>query len=120
MKIDPSVNKHLNKLLKNELTAINQYFLHGRTMRHRGFNRLGKKIYEEAISEMKLVDHLVKRIMMLDGLQNLQDLGKLLIGEDVRECLKSDLELENDGRAERIAAIAHFESVKDYVSRDLV
>ena len=120
MKADASVNKHLNKLLKNELTAINQYFLHGRTMRHWGFERLGKKIYEESIGEMKHADHLVKRILMLDGLPNLQDLGKLLIGEDVPECLKSDLKLEQSARTDMVAAIAHFESVKDYVSRDLV
>ena len=120
MKVDASVVKHLNKLLKNELTAINQYFLHGRTMRHWGFERLGKKIYEESIGEMKHADHLIKRILLLEGLPNLQDLGKLLIGETVPECLKSDLKLEYAARTDMVAAVAHFESVKDYVSRDLV
>ena len=114
MKVDASVNKHLNKLLKNELTAINQYFLHGRTIRHWGFERLGKKIYEESIGEMKHADHLIKRILLLDGLPNLQDLGKLLIGETVPECLKSDLKLEYAARTDMVAAIAHFETVKDY------
>jgi bacterioferritin len=120
MKVDASVVKHLNKLLKNELTAINQYFLHGRTLRHWGFDRLGKKIYEESIGEMKHADHLIKRILLLEGLPNLQDLGKLLIGETVPECLKSDLKLEYAARTDMVAAVAHFESVKDYVSRDLV
>ena len=104
MKVDASVVKHLNKLLKNELTAINQYFLHGRTLRHWGFERLGKKIYEESIGEMKHADHLIKRILLLEGLPNLQDLGKL----------------EYAARTDMVAAVAHFESVKDYVSRDLV
>src|SRR5262245_331625 len=120
MKVDASVVKHLNKLLKNELTAINQYFLHGRTLRHWGFERLGQKIYEESIGEMKHADKIIKRILMLDGLPNLQDLGKLLIGENVPECLKSDLKLEYTARTDMIAAIAHFESVKDFVSRDLI
>jgi bacterioferritin len=120
MKVDAGVVKHLNKLLKNELTAINQYFLHARTMRHWGFERLGKRIYEESIGEMKHADHIVKRILLLEGLPNLQDLGKLLIGENVPECLKSDLKLEYGARADMVAAVAHFESVKDYVSRDMI
>ncbi len=120
MKVDASVVTHLNKLLKHELTAINQYFLHGRTMRHWGFERLGKKIYEESIGEMKHADHIIKRILMLDGLPNLQDLGKLMIGENVPECLKSDLKLEYTARTDMIAAIAQFEKVQDYVSRDLI
>ena len=102
------------------MTAINQYFLHGRTMRHWGFERLGKKIYEESIGEMKHADKLIKRILMLDGLPNLQDLGKLLIGENVPECLKSDLKLEYAARTDMVAAVAHFESERDFVSRDLV
>ena len=120
MKVDASVVTHLNKLLKHELTAINQYFLHGRTMRHWGFERLGKKIYEESIGEMKHADHIIKRILMLDGLPNLQDLGKLMIGENVPECLKADLKLEYTARTDMIAAIAQFEKVQDYVSRDLI
>jgi bacterioferritin len=120
MKVDASVVKHLNKLLKHELTAINQYFLHARTIQHWGFDGLGKKIYEESIGEMKHADHLTKRILVLDGLPNLQDLGKLMIGESVPECLKSDLKLEYTARTDMIAAIAQFETVKDYVSRDLV
>jgi bacterioferritin len=120
MKVDAGVVKHLNKLLKNELTAINQYFLHARTMRHWGFERLGKRIYEESMGEMKHADHIIKRILLLEGLPNLQDLGKLLIGENVPECLKSDLKLEFAARTDMLMAVAHFESVKDYVSRDMI
>lgn len=120
MKVDASVVKQLNKLLKNELTAVNQYFLHGRTIQHWGFERLGKKIYDESIGEMKHADEIIKRILLLEGLPNLQDLGKLLIGENVPECLRSDLKLEYAARTDMVAAIAHFEGVKDYVSRDLI
>jgi len=120
VKGNPQIIAELNKLLKNELTAINQYFLHARMMQHWGFERLGKKIYEESIGEMKHADQLVKRILLLEGLPNLQDLGKLLIGENVPECLKSDLKLEYAARTDMVAAIAHFESVKDFVSRDMV
>ena len=120
MQGNPQIVAELNKLLKNELTAINQYFLHARMMGHWGFERMAKKIYEESIGEMKHADKMIKRILVLDGLPNLQDLGKLLIGETVPECLKSDLKLEYTARTDMIAAIAHFESVKDFVSRDMI
>ena len=119
MKTDPDVIKHLNRLLKNELTAINQYFLHARTLKHWGFDRLGRKIYEESIGEMKHADKLIARILMIEGHPNLQDLGKLLIGESAPECLAADLRLEQASRTDVIAAIAHCEAVKDYVSREI-
>jgi bacterioferritin len=116
---NPQVVAELNKLLKNELTAINQYFLHARMMKHWGFERLGKKIYEESIGEMKHADKLIQRILLLDGLPNLQDLGRLAVGETVVECLKADLKLENDARTALVAAVALCESTKDYVSREI-
>jgi bacterioferritin len=119
VKGSPQIIADLNKLLKNELTAINQYFLHARMMDHWGFERLGKKIYEESIGEMKHADVLTQRILMLDGLPNFQDLGRLGIGESVPECLKSDLKLESAARTDVVAAIALFEREKDYVSREI-
>ena len=119
MKTDAEVIVHLNRLLKNELTAINQYFLHARTLKHWGFERLGKKVYEESIGEMRHADRLIQRILMIDGHPNLQDLGKLLIGETVLECLESDLRLESTARRDVLAAIAHCERVQDYVSREI-
>ena len=120
MKGDAQVIFHLQAQLKNELTAINQYFLHYRMYKHWGFDKLAKKEYEESIGEMKHADKLMDRIFMLDGLPNLQDLGKLSIGEDVPEALKCDLGAEVGAQATIKAGIAHCESVRDYVSRDLL
>ncbi|MGE0573409.1 bacterioferritin, partial [Reyranella sp.] len=120
MKGNPQIIAELNKLLKNELTAINQYFLHARMLNHWGFDRLGKKIYDESIGEMKHADKLIERILVLEGLPNLQDLGKIGVGETTVECLKADLKLEQAARTALVAAVTHCESAKDYVSREIV
>jgi bacterioferritin len=120
MKSDPQVIVHLNAQLKNELTATNQYFLHYRMLKHWGLDKLAKKEYEESIGEMKHADRLMERVFTLDGLPNLQDLGKLLIGEDVPELLACDLQLEQGAQATIKDGIAYCESVRDYVSRDLL
>jgi bacterioferritin len=117
---DPQVITHLQAQLKNELTAINQYFVHYRMLKHWGFDKLAKKEYAESIGEMKHADWLMDRIFMLDGLPNLQDLGKLSIGEDVPEILQADLALEYSSQATIKAGIDHCESVQDFVSRDLL
>ena len=120
MKGDPKAIECLQAQLKNELTAINQYFLHYRMLKHWGFDKLAKKEYDESIGEMKHADKLMDRIFTLDGLPNLQDLGKLNIGEDVPEILRSDLALEQGAQATIKDGIAHCETVRDYVSRDLL
>jgi bacterioferritin len=120
MKGDAQAIAHLQAQLKNELTAINQYFVHYRMLKHWGFDNLAKKEYEESIGEMKHADKLMDRIFMLDGLPNLQDLGKLNIGEDVPELLGSDLALEKGAQSTIKDGIAYCESVRDYVSRDLL
>lgn len=119
MQSDPKVIQYLNAELKNELTAINQYFLHARLYRHWGLEALGKHEYDESIEEMKHADKLIERILMLDGLPNLQDLSKLLVGEDTREALECDLKLERTAQAQCKEAITYCESVRDFVSREI-
>lgn len=117
---DPSVVKHLNIILRNELTAINQYFLHSRMLKHQGYNKLGAKEYEESIDEMKHADGIIARILFLGGLPNLQDLGKLLIGENPKEMLQGDYKLEQIAHRDLLAAIKAAEAANDNVTVNLL
>ena len=119
MKGDKKVIEHLNTVLTNELTSINQYFLHSRMFRNWGLAKLGRHEYEESVDEMKHADRLIERILFLEGLPNLQQLNKLLIGENVEEVLKCDLKLEMDAYPMLKTAIAYCEQIGDYISREL-
>jgi bacterioferritin len=120
MQGDPKVIEYLNRQLKNELTAINQYFLHYRILKNWGFERMAKREYDESIEEMKHADRLTDRVLVLDGLPNLQDLGKLLIGENPVEIMECDLQAERGSHGLLREAIAHCEAVGDYVSREIL
>ena len=120
MQGDPAIIRLLNAVLTNELTAVNQYFLHARMYENWGLRRLGKVTYDESIGEMKHADKLIKRILFLDGLPNLQDLHKLRIGEAVPECLAADLQLELGGRETLVAGVAQCEAARDFVSREIL
>jgi len=119
MKGDPTVIEHLNRVLKNELTAINQYFLHSRIFKDMGLKELADHEYEESVDEMKHADELVERILFLEGLPNMQDIGKLMIGENPREMLECDLKLEMNAIPLLREAVDYCESCKDFVSREL-
>jgi bacterioferritin len=120
MKGDPKIIEYLNKILTNELTAINQYFLHARMLRNWGFRELEEVEYKQSVGEMKDADKLVNRILFLEGLPNLQDLHRLRVGENVQELLRADLEVENAARADLQEAIASCETARDFNSRELL
>jgi bacterioferritin len=117
---DRAIIQRLNQVLTNELTAVNQYFLHARMLQNWGLNALGKVVYDESIGEMKHADKLIKRILFLDGLPNLQDLHKLKVGENITEVLNADLTLETDGRRTLVEGVAQCEAAQDYVSREVL
>ncbi len=119
MKAEAGIISQLNIILKNELTAINQYFLHSRMIKDWGFERLAAKIYEESIGEMKHADLIIERVLLLDGLPNLQALGKLKIGEDIEEIFTADLSLEMTNQSCLKVAIQHCEEKRDYVTREI-
>ncbi len=120
MKGDATVIKYLNQILRNELTAINQYFLHARLLENWGVTRMAKHEYKESIEEMEHADKLIQRIILIEGHPNLQDLGKLNIGENVREVIECDMKIEQQAIPELKEAIKYCETVLDYVSRDLL
>jgi bacterioferritin len=120
MQGDRDIIKLLNTVLTNELTAVNQYFLHARMLQNWGLERLGKVVYEESIEEMKHADKLIKRVLFLDGLPNLQDLHKLAIGENISEVLRADLALEMGGRVTLVAGVAQCEAARDFVTREIL
>lgn len=120
MKGEPALNQQLNKILKNELTAINQYFLHARMCKNWGFEELNEHEYKSSIQAMKNADELVERILFLEGLPNLQDLGKLLIGEDVEEIIKADHQMIQTHHDDIVTVIAACEERKDYITREML
>lgn len=120
MQGDRDIIKLLNTVLTNELTAVNQYFLHARMLQNWGLERLGKVVYDESIEEMKHADKLIKRVLFLDGLPNLQDLHKLAIGENISEVLRADLALEMNGRVTLVAGVAQCEAARDFVTRQIL
>jgi bacterioferritin len=120
MQGDRAIIQRLNEILTNELTSVNQYFLHARMLDNWGFKRLGKIVYDESIGEMKHADKLIKRILFLDGLPNLQDLRKLSVGETVLEAMGADLQLEIAGRAALVIAVGECEAARDFVTREIL
>jgi bacterioferritin len=120
MQGDRAIISRLNQVLTNELTSVNQYFLHARMLENWGFRRLGKIVYDESIGEMKHADKLIKRILFLEGLPNLQELHKLAVGETVLEALTADLALETAGRATLVESVAQCEAAADFVSREVL